>query len=175
MLVPFQRDPIVNDDALIPHIELAENQLAALRTPEGKVRMLAQIGTYYRQTSDPARAIPYFKQAVELCRAANMRKLEAVNTLRLGIALQYAGQVQDAEDVLQMALALCERYRVHEDYAYQHWGKFLIERGDVAEAIPFLEAALRKRIAGGNPELIESSRAALDAARALLKPGGETE
>ncbi|GIK30050.1 MAG: tetratricopeptide repeat protein [Chloroflexi bacterium] len=172
MLVPFQRDPILNDDALIPHIEFAENQLAMLRMPEGKARMLAQIGTYYRQTSDPARAIPYFKQAVEICRAANLRKLEAVNTLRLGVALQYAGQVQDAEDVLQIALTLCERYREHEDYAYQHWGKFLVERGAVAEAIPYFEAALRKRIAGGNPDLIESSRAALEGARVLLKPDG---
>lgn len=171
-MAPFQRDPIRPFAEIQPALDELEAYLsgAAHLPPAGRVRLLAQIGTLYRSSPEPARAIPYFEQAVSLARTHNLRADEAVNTLRLAVAYQYAGDADAALPAFKAALVLCAQRRTHLDFAYQHWAKFLIEQGEPELAFPYLEQALMQRIARGDADLIASTRAALDAARLLLPP-----
>jgi len=171
-MVGYQRDAIRPFEDLRPALETLETHLdGAHLQPAARVRLLAQIGTLYRTSPEPDRAIPYFEEAVSLSRAHNLRADEAVNTLRLAVAYQYAGNVEAAVPAFKAALVLCAQRRTQLDFAYQHWGKFLVEQGEPGMAIPFFEQALAQRMARGDSELIASTRAALDGARLMLPPG----
>lgn len=174
MPVPFQRDTVRPFAEIQPAIDELETHLqAALRLPPaGRIRLLSQLGTLYRSSPAPALAIAHFEEAIRLSRQHNLRKDEAVNTLRLAVAYQYADRIDEATAAFKAALVLCAQRQTHLDFAYQHWGKFLVEQGEAALAVPFFEQALMQRLGGGSAELIDSTRAALEAARSLAHQGG---
>lgn len=176
MTVPFLRDTARPLDEIRPALDDLEAHLATARNPAERVRTLSQIGTLYRSSTEPARAVPYLEEAVTISRQRNLRADEAVNTLRLAIAYQYAGDTEAALPAFKAALVLCTQRRTHVDFAYQHWGKFLVEQGEPSLAVPYFEQALAIRMTSINQELIESSKAALAAAKAMtasLPPGAD--
>lgn len=169
MTTPFLRDPARPLSEIQSALDDLEAHLASSTNPAERVRTLSQIGTLYRTSTDPARAVPYFEQAVQLARQRNLRADEAVNTLRLAVAYQYAGDPDAALPAFKAALVLCTQRRTHLDFAYQHWGKFLVEQGEPSLAVPYFEQALAMRLTSSNQELIASSRAALAAASGGVK------
>lgn len=171
MSAPFQRDPVRPFEDIVSAVAELESHLTSARMPTAaRVRLLAQIGTLYRTSPEPSRAIPYFEEAITLSRAHNLRQDEAVNTLRLAVAYQYAGRVEDAFAAFKAALMLCAQRRTHLDTLYQHWGKFLVEQDNPREAIPYFEQALLMRINKGDDALTQSTREALESARQRSLP-----
>lgn len=166
----FLRDPARSLSELQSALDDLEAHLASVNNAAERVRTLSQIGTLYRSSTDPARAVAYFEEAVQLSRQRSLRADEAANTLRLAIAYQYAGDAESALPAFKAALVLCTQRRTQLDFAYQHWGKFLVEQGEPSLAVPYFEQALAIRLTSTNQALIASSRAALAAARALLLP-----
>lgn len=175
-MTPFQRDLIRPFEDIQPAIDQLETHLASAGhlPPMNRVRLLSQLGLLYRSSPEPARALPYFEQAVLLSRQHNLRADEAMNTLRIAVAYQYADMPDDATTAFKAALVLCTQRRLHLDSAYHLWGKFLVEQGDTSTGVSFLEQALAQRMARGNIDGINSTRSALDAARAMLTLPPET-
>lgn len=173
MLTPFLRDAITPVEDLTDTLNALQNQLDDAHKPLDQVRLLNLIGTTYRTSSEPERAIAWFVRALEIARRRNLRKEIAVTALRLGVAQQYVGMEAEAGRTLQAALQMCERMDVYVDFAWQHWGKFLVESGQTEQGIAALEQALHRRMMRGGDDLINSSRQALAAARErLLLSGG---
>ncbi|WP_249643600.1 APH(3') family aminoglycoside O-phosphotransferase [Nocardia sputi] len=99
------------------------------------------------------------------------RALELVDTeprrisvwINLGDVYRYRGDADTAETLYRRAV---EHARVAApevlSSAVQHLGKALAERNQLAEAHALLAEAMRLRVAEGDPEEIEATRAALD-------------
>ncbi|MFB7907731.1 hypothetical protein ACFC1T_14965 [Kitasatospora sp. NPDC056076] len=89
--------------------------------------------------------------------------------LNLGDAHRYAGDVQTADALYRSALNTARsRHPELVDFALQHTGKHLMERGGLADARAHLQEALRLRIAKEDTGLIESTQAALDRVELLI-------
>ncbi len=100
--------------------------------------------------------------------SGNVRAVVATE-LNFGDAHRYAGDIETAETFYRSALDTA-RSKCPEllDFALQHFGKHLMERGDLAGARARLQEALRLRIAKGSTELVGSTQAALDRIDALI-------
>ncbi|MFC5666207.1 hypothetical protein ACFP3U_24930 [Kitasatospora misakiensis] len=114
----------------------------------------------------------FLRQALDLAARIGNTGAVVATGLNLADAYRYAGDVRTADALYRSALITARsRHPELVDFALQHTGKHLMERGDLAEAETHLREALRLRIAKGNAELVESAQAALDRVELLL---GET-
>lgn len=104
-------------------------------------------------------AIGHLERALDLADTSGRRIAASVN---LADAHRYSGDPAASEALCRTALSLARREAPElVSFALQHLGKTLAEAGRVREAREALEEALALRVAAGDPELIESSRAAL--------------
>ncbi|WP_043475204.1 tetratricopeptide repeat protein [Kitasatospora sp. MBT66] len=142
--------------------------------PEGsdpsRARILTRwigIGEMCLDHHDEARA--HLQQALDLAAAIGNTRAVVTTGINLADAHRYAGDVQTADALYRSALSTARgRYPELLDFALQHTGKHLMERGDLADAQSHLLEALRLRIAKGNTELVESTQAALDRVGLLI-------
>jgi tetratricopeptide (TPR) repeat protein len=132
---------------------------------ETELRLLSEVGNGLRCLGQHREAISYLERAVVLAQDLGDSRREAANRVRLGTARQFAGEMDEAETDLRAALGVHPDY---DDFALQHLGKLLVECDRVQEGLTCLCEALRQRHLKADPELIASSRQAVDAARALL-------
>nr|WP_267883104.1 tetratricopeptide repeat protein [Streptomyces novaecaesareae] len=109
------------------------------------------------------------RQSLDLAAAIGNTRAVVATGLNLGDAHRYAGDVQ-AADVLYRSALNTARSRHPElvDFALQHTGKHLMERGDLAGAQAHLQEAMRLRIAKGDAGLVESTQAALARVELLI-------
>ncbi|MFF2659588.1 tetratricopeptide repeat protein [Kitasatospora sp. NPDC058032] len=139
-------------------------------TDPGRTRVLARwigIGQMCLGHHDEARM--FLRQSLDLAEASGNTRAVVATGLNLGDAHRYAGDVQTADALYRSALNTARsRHPELVDFALQHTGKHLMERGDLAEARTLLQEALRLRIAKGNTELVESTQAALVRVELLL-------
>ncbi|MFK0191331.1 tetratricopeptide repeat protein [Kitasatospora sp. NPDC090308] len=109
------------------------------------------------------------RQSLELAITSGNVRAVIATELNFGDAHRYAGDIETAETFYRSALdtarGTCPELL---DFALQHTGKHLTERGDLTGARTHLQEALRLRIAKGNTELVESTQAALDRVDTLL-------
>lgn len=131
------------------------------------VRALGRAGEAARVSRLGAAARAFLEDAVALARRLELPRFEVANAIRLGTAVLYEGDAPGAERLLRDALARARAIGTFEDFALQHLGKCLAERGQMAEAIECFERALALRERGGDPGLVSSSRRALARAREL--------
>ncbi|WP_245745690.1 aminoglycoside 3'-phosphotransferase [Nocardia altamirensis] len=129
----------------------------------------------YRQTGIEAMLLGHYDQALDLLD----RALELVDTeerritvwINLGDVYRYHGEGHTAEILYRRAV---EHARVAApdvlSFAVQHLGKALAEQDRLTEAHDLLREALDLRIAEGDPELIESTRVALETLPSLPIP-----
>ncbi|MFJ9691536.1 tetratricopeptide repeat protein [Kitasatospora sp. NPDC101183] len=142
--------------------------------PEGtdpdRTRVLSRwigIGQMCLGNHEEARTI--LRQSLDLAAALGNTRAVVATGLNLGDAHRYAGDVQTADALYRSALdAARSRHPELVDFALQHTGKHLMERGDLAGARAHLREALRLRIAKGDTELVESTQAALDRVDLLI-------
>jgi rhodanese-related sulfurtransferase len=166
MLTPFLRDN--PQDAISYNIEELRSTLNQ-QAPTEQVRTLGLIATVHRIRREFEPAIQTFQQAIQLAHALGDERAIATNQLRLAIAYQYRGDEKQSIALFKEVLPKLESLDHQLDFGFQHWGKFLVEQGQVRAGLVFLERALAMRKVAGNAELIASSEKAVNEARKLLK------
>ncbi|MFF2614690.1 tetratricopeptide repeat protein [Kitasatospora sp. NPDC058046] len=146
-----------------------------LRTlPEGtdpaRARLLTRwIGIGHLCLGHHEEARTLLRQSLDLATETGNTRAVVATGLNLADAHRYAGDVRTADALYRSALDTARtRHPELLDFALQHTGKHLMERGDLTQARTHLQEALRLRIAKGDSELIESTQAALDRVELLL-------
>jgi tetratricopeptide (TPR) repeat protein len=134
---------------------------------ETTVRLLGYLGNALRIIGRTAESVNYLERAVSQCRMLGNRRAELVNTIRLAEARKYKGEYAIAEHLLRSARTCTDEEELsdYKDFALQHFGKCLLEKGEVDEAVTLLEEALKLRVAKGDKTLVESTDQALTLAR----------
>ncbi|MER7580362.1 hypothetical protein [Kitasatospora sp. NPDC097691] len=111
----------------------------------------------------------FLRQSLDLAAAIGNTRAVVATGLNLGDAHRYAGDVRTADALYRSALSTARgRHPELVDFALQHTGKHLMERGDLADAQAHLQEALRLRIAKGDAGLVESTQAALSRVEMLI-------
>jgi len=105
--------------------------------PDNRVA-LARLGVILQQDGEPAKAVPYLEREVALGPSAPY-------LIDLGIAYADVGRLDDAAGTLRRALAMDSTQEV----ALNRLGAVLIESRRAAEAIPYLETAVRRQPGSG--------------------------
>ncbi|MFJ8434703.1 tetratricopeptide repeat protein [Kitasatospora sp. NPDC094019] len=110
---------------------------------------------------DEARTL--LQQSLDLAVTLGNTQAVVATGLNLADAHRYAGDLQSADTLYRSALGTARsQCPALVDFALQHTGKHLMERGDLAAARTHLQEALRLRIAKGDSELVKSTQEALD-------------
>ncbi|WP_051055321.1 MULTISPECIES: tetratricopeptide repeat protein [Kitasatospora] len=144
-------------------------ELATSPEPD-RIRVLTRwIGIAEMSLGDYDEAHTFLRRSLELAITSGNVRAVVATELNFGDAHRYAGDIETAETLYRSALDTA-RSQCPEllDYALQHFGKHLMERGDLTGARTHLQEALRLRIAKGNTELVESTQAALDRLDTLI-------
>ncbi|WP_049650677.1 tetratricopeptide repeat protein [Kitasatospora sp. MY 5-36] len=142
--------------------------------PEGtdpaRARLLTRwIGIGHLCLGHHEEARTFLRQSLDLATETGNTRAVLATGLNLADAHRYAGDVRTADALYRSALDTARtRHPELLDFALQHTGKHLMERGDLTQARTHLQEALRLRIAKGDSELIESTQAALDRVELLL-------
>ncbi|MGA5818065.1 tetratricopeptide repeat protein [Kitasatospora sp. NPDC094028] len=165
-MVPTDRSELTSAVSRL-HQELRDLPEA---TDPARTRVLTRwigIGQLSLGNHDEART--FLRQSLDLAAAIGNTQAVVATGLNLADAHRYAGDA-DAADALYRSALNTARSRHPElvDFALQHTGKHLMERGDLADAQGHLQEALRLRIAKGDSELVESTQAALDRVELLI-------
>ncbi|MFF2951391.1 tetratricopeptide repeat protein [Kitasatospora sp. NPDC057965] len=159
-MVPTDRDE------LTAAVDRLHDELRAL--PQGadpaRTRLLTRwIGIGQMSLGHHDEAREFLRQSLDLAASTGNTRAVVATSLNLGDAHRYAGDVQAADALYRSALTTARsRHPELLDYALQHTGKHLMERGELTDAQALLQEALRLRIAKGDTGLIESTQAALD-------------
>ncbi|MFC9296945.1 tetratricopeptide repeat protein [Streptomyces sp. NPDC057011] len=111
----------------------------------------------------------FLHQALDMATASGSTRAAIATQLNLGDAYRYAGAAETADALYREALdAAQEQHPDLVDFALQHFGKHLMERGDLECARAHLWEARRLRLAKGDAGLIESTQAAVDHVELLI-------
>lgn len=171
-MTPFERFPYTDDPAVRERVAYHRDLLAAVATDDAveRLRLLGAIGNDERALGNLAAAECCLAEAVALARSTGDARREATNLIRLATAMQYDNRHAEAEPLFRAALVLTQRpgAAMYRDFALQHWAKWLVETGNVPEAVACFEQALVLRYAKDDAELIASTEQSLVAARELL-------
>ncbi|WP_391205271.1 tetratricopeptide repeat protein [Psychrobacillus sp. L4] len=86
------------------------------------------------------------------------------NLIRLGEALKYDGQPEEALKKFEQVIDACmsNTNSMFLDFAYQHKGKCLLELGQMDIALDYFQEAMKLRLAKGDQSLIDSSQKAIN-------------
>ncbi|MFF3088606.1 tetratricopeptide repeat protein [Streptomyces nojiriensis] len=159
-------------DQLATAVDEIREDLRALPagTDADRTRVLARwigIGLLSLGNYHDARA--FLRQALDLATSSGNTRAVITTELNLGDAYRYAGEAETAHVLYRQALDTAQSQHPElADFALQHFGKHLMEQGDLVLARAHLREAWRLRIAKGDPGLIESTQAALDRVELLI-------
>ncbi|MGW6413412.1 tetratricopeptide repeat protein, partial [Streptomyces vinaceus] len=118
-------------------------------------------------------AITFLRQALDLATTTGNSRAVIATKLNLGDAHRYAGAAGTADALYRQALDAAQKEHPElVDYALQHLGKHLMERGDLKSARAHLWEARRLRMAKNDAGLIESTQAAIDRVELLIQQTG---
>ena len=152
--------------------EIEARLAAGVSDPGDRMGALGTLGGYRRILGRLDEAEATLREAVGLARTAGDGRALLANGIRLAHVLRWQGRFEEADVLFAAAVARCEATPELArllSFALQHAGKSLFDQGRDAEATERFAHALSSQEADGDPELIASSRLALDAARANLK------
>ncbi|WP_327681790.1 tetratricopeptide repeat protein [Kitasatospora sp. NBC_00458] len=154
---------------LIAAVDRLRVELSTGPDPD-RTRVLTRwIGIAQMSLGNHDEARTFLRRSLELAVTRGNVRAVIATELNFGDAHRYAGDVETADALYRSALDTA-RGKCPEllDFACQHFGKHLMERGDLTGARAQLQEALRLRIGRGDTELVESTQAALDRVDALI-------
>lgn len=127
---------------------------------EELIFLYGAIGNLYRIKGEVKPAIEALSKAVELSEGNK----QISNLIRLGEALKYAGQHQQALSKFNDAIDQWAKQQSSRllDFAYQHKGKCLLELEEIREADGCFQKAMYLRVQKGDESLIDSTQRALN-------------
>jgi tetratricopeptide (TPR) repeat protein len=137
---------------------------------------LSLAGVYLRRLGRLEVAAECLEVALRLFREEGRTKKALVASIRLGHVYQWQSKFADADRLFGEAIGACERdpeLAGHLDFAYQHYGRSLLDQARYEEAEATFQKALQIRLSKGDEELIESTQGALALAQSRL--GDETK
>ncbi len=139
-------------------------------TNPARTRVLTRwIGIGQMSLGNHEEALTLLQQSLDLAAAIGNAHAVVATGLNLGDAHRYAGDRRTADALYRSALNTARSQHPElVDFALQHTGKHLMELGDLAGAQAHLQEALRLRIAKGDAELVESTKAALARVELLI-------
>ncbi len=152
-------------DEASPQVVIDAQQLTVkLQKAEGAqaTRLRGRLGDTLRVLGDVDEAIDLLERAHHDALKEGAEDAALTHALRLAIALQYAGQFRKALTLfekVEMEMSAMDHPLIH--FAWQHWGKCLVETGRIKEAGVLLNRALAARRAPGHEDWLESTRRAL--------------
>jgi tetratricopeptide (TPR) repeat protein len=118
-------------------------------------------------------AITFLRQALDLATASGNTRAVIATELNLGDAYRYTGATDTADALYRKALDAAQKEHPElVDFALQHFGKHLMEQGDLLSARAHLWEAHRLRMAKNDDGLIESTQAAVDRVELLIRQTG---
>ena len=165
---PFLRQYADQAVPVLHRLQEQLDELVAAREAQDEqaiLPLLGEVGEGFRMLGRMDHARAPLEEAVALADRLGDARRAMVNRLRLATLQQYANDQDGALALFDDALARARDLGLLVDFVQQHRGKCLAELGRWDEAIAEFEAALTKREAGGDPDLIASTREALDLAR----------
>lgn len=122
------------------------------------------LGNLYRINGQAKKAIIYLTYCLD--RAVEERNLtrEVVALIRLGEALKYDNNHNQALDKFDKALRICEANKINGylDFVLQHKGKCLLELARLKDAENCFVKAIELRNRKGETDLIDSTQQAID-------------
>lgn len=161
------REKCSNEELLKEIIRKFEIEIDALTGKESasikeKVFLYGNIGNLYRIVGKPYLAIESLQSAIRL---GGNKQIN--NVIRLGEALKYDGQHEQALNKFDEAIKLSTSHSnsVLLDFAFQHKGKCLLEMGQLSLALDYFQKAMKIRIEKGEQSLIDSTQKAIDFAK----------
>ncbi|WP_277584897.1 hypothetical protein [Psychrobacillus antarcticus] len=168
----FLREKCSNEDALqrvIINFERAIFECKNWSKTEELIFLYGTIGNLYRIKGEAKSAIEALTKAVELSEGNK----QIVNLIRLGEALKYAEQHQQALSTFNAVIDQCaiEEHSQLLDFAFQHKGKCLLELEEMSAANECFRKAMDLRVRKGDESLINSTQRALE----LIKLHGGLE
>jgi HTH-type transcriptional regulator, pleiotropic regulator of extracellular virulence genes len=176
--IPYDISYRIEDDTLraVPNdpaamrqaIDWLQDQAAGEADPAEQARLLGLAGACAGTLRETRRAAAMLKQAIELADTHGTARQQVTLRIRLADIHALGGRPEEAIELLRAQLARCLADRVLEsliDFAHQHFGKALLDAGQVNDGIEHLERALTIRKEKGDAELIASTEQALRVAR----------
>ncbi|MBA3825875.1 MAG: tetratricopeptide repeat protein [Ktedonobacterales bacterium] len=166
-IIPFQRLTLTEADSALLRQQLAgaQTELATitLGNEATRLRLLGKLGEWHYLLGECEMALPFLTDTVAMAERGGDARALAANRLRLATALQYANRHREAVHIFTLGLrALAPSVDVtYRDFFLQHYGKCLVEMGDMTQARACLAEALTLRIAKGDAKLIASTEQAL--------------
>lgn len=173
--IPFDTSSTVRDGlraeandpaAMAAAVDWLEAEAEAAGSVDERTWLLGQAGACAGVLRQLDRAEGLLREAITLADAEGLARRCAVLRIRLADVLALGG---DPDGAVALASALLDDPDALpddlEDFVHQHLAKALIEAGRHADAITHLERALALRETKGDPELLASTRATLEAAR----------
>ncbi|MFD4243281.1 tetratricopeptide repeat protein [Streptomyces sp. NPDC058525] len=165
-MVPADRDQLTG---------AVEELRAELRGLSGKGdgdrrRVLSRwIGVGSVVLGDYKEARTFLRQALDLATASGNSHAVIATEINLGDAYRYGGDAETADAFYRRALAISRSQHPElADFALQHYGKHLMERGEFAAARAHLQEALQLRQAKGDTALIEATQSVMDRVELLI-------
>ncbi|MFC2950012.1 hypothetical protein [Virgibacillus sediminis] len=160
----FLREKTRDAVRLQQHIDVAIELLKSTLNEEEEYFVRGTLGNLYRINGEPQKAINNLNFCLNYAKEGQLTSKEVVSLIRLGEALKYNNNHNEALNKFNRALERCQSNNLDNyiDFVQQHKGKCLMELSRLDEAEECFLDALRIRKQKGNPELISSTQKAID-------------
>jgi tetratricopeptide (TPR) repeat protein len=166
----FLREKTSDPVLLQQYIKEANEFLKSPLNEQEEYFIRGTLGNLYRVNGEAPKAISHLTFCRNYAKKAQETSKEIVSLIRLGEALKYNNNHNDALNMFNLALEKCQSSNTKNyiDFVHQHKGKCLMEllRLDEAERC-FLEA-LRIRQQRGDEKLISSTQKAIELLKKFL-------
>jgi tetratricopeptide (TPR) repeat protein len=160
----FQRYTAPDADALETSIAECKSKLAtafACSDAYAIVENAADLGSMLTTARQEATAASLLSQHLALARALPEQEVSGWFWNAYATALQYVGRRDEASEAFSHALALCKvgSWRKLQSFVLQHWGRCLVEMGQLSNAEQLFREALTIRRELNDPRQASTERA----------------
>lgn len=168
------RDVAKDQVALISYLETLEKDLESDLAPVEQIKILGELGVYYRILHNYQIAEKCLLQALRIIKLNNLGvKYETQQNIRLAHVHQWKKDFIKSNEQFEQIINLCKMNKdasIYLDFAYQHAGKNFLEQGQITEALSMFEEALKIRLEKKSPiDQLESTQLAIKKCNDLLK------